>query len=166
MEPLVQAGIQGGIGILVVVIVYLLAKQMLKTFREAEKERTAAIKSGFEAVVVAHERVTAEDQKSHLAIMMGINQISNLMFQIDGKISTALDLTPVHGMMRIEPSVIVASELRQQDDDVTPVDNPRTAQSSGVPLARPAKRAQSQPGAVKPGAPSTEWGPIVNKKKP
>jgi hypothetical protein len=159
---------QVGIGALVVIVGYRIVMKFIDKWSFAEAERTKALvaaeaarnvttSNGFDRIASAVERAFFAQTQAVAQTATMFREATNMIVQIDAKISAALDLTPVRGIQKIamvpQENVIVAADYRE--DDVTPLDNPRATPS-------PTQKVRAQSQAERSDG---SWGPYVPPKK-
>lgn len=146
METWQTIGVQMGIAGLISIIGYRIALVLInawttseaartKALAEAEKDRTAAITSGFKSVTDVHASLLS--QQTNLALKI---------VALDSKISTIFDLTPVHGTT-IPPGVREAlttpsAPLQDVDGEYDAIPEPKVIVSE-------ASARKTPPGGVK-----------------
>lgn len=93
-QILVQLGIAG----LLVVVFYRVAVLLIANWREAEKERTAAIAAGFSSVTASISVHHHADVAGHERMADGLGEVQQAVVRVEAKLDTLADLTPVRGI--------------------------------------------------------------------
>lgn len=148
--------IQLGISALVVLVLgyvgYKIGVLLIQKWAISDAKRTEVYAQGFGQMAASHAAVMKQVNDNHALVLKQVNdnhqhtlgvinahqadeletirEVHLYLAALDSKVSTAMDLTPVRGIPRVEPSVVLEDNPWER-----PTPKPRAATGSGIPRA-------------------------------